>query len=299
MVPLGSHVTEKLDQLGISPEVLGDRLGRLQRAPINALTHLSAAYAQAAAPRSDRFSAEVHDERVGIAPAWTNPPPSEAMADRGRYIHRTYHRQRVPLHPTARTLDGLDGPRRRGTAMVRRLHRDPILRRSFEHATALQVVRDGRLDGTVSVSAMTASGRSETPLASPALSGNLYDFLGAMDSAILEYAKKLGVYSSSSPDAFFGEGDDLLLYGKGQSYGVPSPSTTGVFGMSRPGAQHQNHQGSEFPAPETGDQAQGVDTHVMQLKRMMDKRSQMYDIVRTVFDKYHQAASTAIGNMKA
>ena len=297
MVPLGNHVTEQLNQLGISPEVLGDRLGRLHRAPINALTHLSAAYAQAAAPRSDRFSAEIHDGRVGIAPAWSNPSPSEAMADRGRYIHRTYHRQRVPLHPTARTLDGLRGPGRRGAAMVRRLHRDPIMRRSFEHSTALEVVRDGRLDGTVSVCAMTASGRSATPLASPAISGNLYGFLGAMDAAIIEYAKELGVYSSSSPDAFFGEGDDLMMYGKGgQTYGVPSPSTTGVFGLRR---SDDREAGDEFPPPENGDQAQGLDTHVMQLKRMMDKRSQMYDIVRTVFDKYNQAANTSIGNMKA
>lgn len=288
MVPLGSQVTEQLNRLGIAPEVLQGRLGQLQRAPVHALSNLSAAYAQASSvPGAGKFGLDVSDERVGIAPAWSNPAPSEALRTRARFIHRTYHRERVPAHPSARALSALTGRRRRGALMVRRLHRDPVVRQAFEKSTALQVVRDGRMDGTVSVAAMSA-GRSATPLVPGGGSNNLYSFLGAMDAAIIEQSKKLGVYASSDPDVFFGDGRDLDLYGKGTQYGVPSPSTTGVFGMS-----------DRNPAPATGDQSMGMDTRVMQLKRMMDKRNQMYDIVRTVFDKYNEAARTSIGNMKA
>ena len=290
MIPLGSQVTEQLNKLGVSPELLQDRIGQLHQAPINALSHLSAAYAQAASKSTSKYSADVNDARVGIAPAWSNPAPMEAMSDRARFIVQNYFRERVPLHPSARKLDDLkQGRRRRGAAMVRRLHRDPAMRKSFEHSTALEVVKDGRLDGTVTVSAMTA-GRSATPL-SPGLTGNLYSFLGAMDTAVLDYAKQLGVYSSSSPDAFFGSGETLDLYGKGSQYGVSSPSTTGVFGMSGPG--------TVGGTPTTGDQSSGLDTKIMQLQRMMTKRTEMYDAVRTVFDKYNESARTSINNMKA
>ena len=296
MVPLGSQVTEQLNKLGISPEVLQDRLGRLQQAPVGALSNLSAAYLQASwRPGADKFGTDVADERVGIAPAWSNPTPDETLQQRARYVYRTYHRDRVRAHPTARNMSGLTGRRRQGALMVRRLHRDPVLRQSFERSSALQVVRDGRMDGTVSVAAMS-SGRSATPLY-PGNTNNLYGFLGAMDAAIVEYSKTLGVYSSSNPEAFFGEGRDLDLYGKGSQYGVPSPSTTGVFGMTTPGSSPV--ASSPTPAPVNGDQSPGLDTQVMHLKRMMDKRSQMYEIVRTVFDKYNESARTSINNLKA
>lgn len=292
MVPLGSQVTEQLNQLGIAPELLQARLGQLEGAPVNALSHLSAAYAEAAwSTRADKFRSEVNDARVGMAPAWSNPPPREMMQTRARYIYRTYHRDLVPRHASAAAMTGLTGRNRTGTMMVRRLHRDPVLRASVERATALNIVRDGRMDGRVSVSAMTTGAQSAGLPGLPGASSNLYGFLGAMDAAIIEKSKKLGVYSSSDPEVFFGEGRDLDLFGKGSQYGVPSPSRTGVFGFT-------TNDGRPI-APPTGDQSMGLDTQVMELKRMMDKRSQMYDIVRTIFDKYNESARTSINNMKA
>ncbi|MEM7675278.1 MAG: hypothetical protein AAF449_04650 [Myxococcota bacterium] len=291
MVPLGNQVTEQLNKLGIAPELLQSRLSGLQKAPVDALSHLSAAYAQTAlASGVGKFGPEVSDSRVGMSPAWSNPPPMEAMRERARYVYRTYHRDQVPLHASARDMGGLVGRQRRGTMMVRKLHRDPVTRQSFERSTSLQVVRDGRMDGRVSVSPMTSNTKSAP---SSPIPNNLFGFLSAMDTAIIEYAKELGVYSSSTPEAFLGEGRDLdmLSGGKGSQYGVPSPSTTGVFGMSGSGQPN--------PAPVNGDQSQGLDTRILQLKRMMDKRSQMIDIVRVTFDKYNESAKTAIGNMRA
>ncbi len=288
MVPLGSQVTEQLNKLGIAPELLQARLDRLAQAPLQALTNLSDAYAQASlATGVDKFGPDVTDARVGLAPAWHNPPPTEMMRARARFVHRTYHRDLAPRHASAGQLNALMGRQGRGAMMVRRLHRDPVMRQSFERATALQVVRDGRMDGAVTVSGMASGRSSNTPAALPG--NNLYSLLGAMDTAIVEQAQKLGVYASSDPEVFFGEGRDLDLFGKGSQYGVPSPSTTGVFGFTASGQ----------PAPATGDQSMGIDTRVMQLKRMMDKRSQMYDLVRTIFDKYNESARTSIGNMKA
>ena len=302
MVPLGNQVTDQLHQLGISPEIIEARLGRLQRAPVNALSHLSAAYAQAAAGSSaTQFGTDISDDRVGMAPAWSNLAPSEALQSRARYVFKTYHRPRVLRHPTATGMPGLEGRQRQGTMMVRRLHRDPVLRQAFERATALEVVRDGRMDGTVSVAAMTSTGGSTAASTAGYVPTTMYDFLGAMDTAILEQAQKLGVYASSDPEVFFGEGRDLDLFGKGSQYGVPSPSTTGVFGFGS-GATGLGGTGLDGTGPQTpegGDQSMGLDTRVMQLKRMMDKRSQMYDIVRTVFDKSNEAARTAINNLKA
>ena len=308
MVPLGSQVTEQLNQLGISPELLQSKLDQLQRTPLQALTNLSAAYAQAAwAPgagtAATKFGPEINDARVGLAPPWSNLDPMDALGTRARFIFKTYHRNRVPAHASAGGLEGLMGRTRNGAMMVRRLHRDPVLRQAFERSTALDVVRDGRTDGTVSVAAMSASARTGTTGPVPA---TLNDFLASMDTAILDYAKTLGVYSSTQPEVFFGEGRDLemipgLNEGKGGQFGE-SPSTSGVFGYGSGGAV--TGSGGPFgaggaPAPENGDQADGIDTRILQLKRMMDKRSQMYDLVRSVFDKYDESARTAISNMRA
>ena len=296
MVPLGNQVTEQLNQLGISPELLQSRLGRLERAPINALSHLSAAYAQAAlSTGGDKFAAEVQDGRVGMAPAWSNLSPHEAMQTRARFVHKTYHRVRVPRHASAGNMSALTGRHQRGALMVRRLHRDPVMRQAFERSTSLQVVRDGRMDGRVSVAAMQA-GQGQPSGPSGGIPNNLFGFLTAMETAVLEQAQKLGVYSSTDPEVFFGEGRDLDLYGKGSHYGVSSPSTTGVFGFSN-SANIGTASGNV--APPTGDQSAGLDTQVMQLKRSMDKMMQMYDLVRTVFDKYNESAKTSIGNMRA
>ncbi|MEL7371666.1 MAG: hypothetical protein AAFN74_22270 [Myxococcota bacterium] len=295
MVPLGSQVTEQLNKLGIAPELLQSRLSGLQKAPVDALSNLSAAYAQTASTSSvSKFGPDVSDNRVGMSPAWSNPPPKEAMRERARYIYRTYHRDQVPLHASARDMSGLVGRQRRGAMMVRKLHRDPATRRSFEHATALQVVRDGRMDGRVSVSAMTAPSQSSS---SSRIPNNLFGMLSAMDTEILNYAKELGVYSSSAPEAFMGDGRslDMLTGGAGNQFGVPSPSTSGVFGMTGVGGTSSGPN----PAPVNGDQSQGLDTRILQLRRMMDKKSQMIDIVRTTFDKGNEAAKTAIGNMRA
>ncbi len=299
MVPLGSQVTEQLNKLGVSPELLQSNLDQLRRAPLPALSNLSAAYAQAAwAPGAGtvatKFGPEVNDARVGLAPPWSNLEPTQALGSRARYIFKTYHRDRVPMHPTAKSLDGMVGQSRNGALMVRRLHRDPVLRQAFEHTTALNVVRDGRMDGTVSVAAMT--GYRPTGPSAP-VPTTLNDFLAAMDTAILDYSKTLGVYSSSQPEVFFGEGKDLDMVGKGGQLGS-SPSTSGVFGLTG-GTGSAGAVTGSLPPPENGDQALGIDTRIMQLKRMMDKRSQMYDLVRSVFDKYNEAAKTAINNMRA
>ncbi len=47
-----------------------------------------------------------------------------------------------------------------------------------------------------------------------------------------------------------------------------------------------------LPAAAAGDGS--VDEGTLRLKRLMDKREQMYDIYNKMYDKYNQAARTAV-----
>ena len=55
--------------------------------------------------------------------------------------------------------------------------------------------------------------------------------------------------------------------------------------------------GMGFPASQLGgpsNASPSVDVETMKLKRMIDKRSQMFDILRSIIDKYNETAKNII-----
>ena len=55
--------------------------------------------------------------------------------------------------------------------------------------------------------------------------------------------------------------------------------------------------GLGFPASQLGGPANAspsVDVETMKLKRMIDKRNQMFDILRSIIDKYNETAKNII-----
>jgi len=76
--------------------------------------------------------------------------------------------------------------------------------------------------------------------------------------------------------------------------GMGSPGTG--FGMSSAGMAGIG-TGMGFPAPQLGGPASSqpsMDVETMKLKRMIDKRSQMFDILRSIIDKYNETAKNII-----
>ena len=66
--------------------------------------------------------------------------------------------------------------------------------------------------------------------------------------------------------------------GKGK---IGNPSNTGPFGQL---------SGS-------GNQSPSIDVETMKLKRLIDKRSQMFDMLRQIIDKYNETAKNMIQSM--
>ena len=287
MVALGNRVSEQLARLGIPAEQVGAQLGSLSPAKLAALSSdLNVAFgAQALA--TNKFAGDVQDSRWNIASALSNPTPRESLRDRGVFARGTYYQARTPRHPSARSpFEGLLGKyTKTGTIMARKLHMDAAARQSFEKQSALTVVRDGRADGAVSVSAMTSSG----PASSGGTPQSFWDMFNAMDQAVLAEAARLGSAASAGAELYGSTG------GVGSS-GAPS----GYLGGLSSGQDAYFGSSSTYLNGTSDSDSQGsTDEQVLVVKRMMDKRNQMYDLFKSVLDKHNESAKTAIGNMRA
>lgn len=287
MVALGNRVSEQLARLGIPAEQVGAQLGSLSTAKLAALSSNLQVALGVQALSTNKFAGDVQDSRWNIAPALYNPTPQESMRDRGVYARRTYFREQVAKHASAQDpFRGLlNKYTKTGAIMARKLETDAATRQSFERQTALTVVPDGRSDGAVSVSAMTSSGSSS---GSSGVPQTFWDMFNAMDQAVLQEAGRLGSAASAGAE----------LYGSSSGYGS-SPS--GYVGGISSGAEGYFGSSSTYlSGTSSDDSSQGsTDEQVLVVKRMMDKRNQMYDLFKSVLDKHNESAKTAIGNMRA
>lgn len=292
MVALGNRVSEQLSRLGIPAEMMGAQLGNLSPAKLAALSNDLRVSFGAAALAGNKFMGETQDARWNIAPALYNPTPKESARDRGAYIRPSYYRARAPRHETARDpFPGLlNKYTKRGVIMSRMLHRDPVAKKAFERQAGLQIIPDGRTDGAVSVavSAMNAGGSSGVP-SGGGVPASFWDLFMQMDQSVMAEAARLGNIATAGADIY-----GTTAYATG---GNPGGYYGGMGGSGAGGTDGYFASGGFSP---TGENSVGsTDEQVLVIKRMMDKRNQMYDLFKNVLDKHNESAKTAIGNMRA
>jgi hypothetical protein len=289
MVALGNRVSEQLARLGIPAELVGAQLGNLSPAKLAALSsNLNVAFG-AQALSTNKFAGDVQDSRWNIAGALSNPTPRESLKDRGVYARRSYFQNRTPRHESAREpFSGLlNKYTKTGALMARKLQADEAARQTFERRTALTVVQDGRADGAVSVSAMTSNGSSSSP--SGGVPQTFWDMFMAMDQAVMNEAARLGSQGAASSE----------LYGASGSSGGYNNSPSGYLGgLSADGDAYFGSSATYLNGTDA-DSEGSTDEQVLVVKRMMDKRNQMYDLFKSVLEKHNESAKTAIGNMRA
>ncbi len=286
MVALGNRVSEQLSRLGIPAEMVGAQLGHLSTTKLTALSNdLQVSFGKTALA-ANKFMGETQDARWNIAPALTNPTPKDSMKDRGRLIGGTYSRNAAMRHSSSKNpFPGLMNKySKQGVIMSRMLNRDSVARGRFEKQAALTVVTDGRTDGAVAVHAMNTGGSTS----SGGVPGSAWDMFAAMDEAILREAAKMGNVASAGAE-IYGSSD----YGNGSQ-------PAGYFGGMGDAGSNTFSNGSFTSTTEgsTGNTG-SMDEQSLVIKRMMDKRNQMYDLFKNVLDKHNESAKTAIGNMRA
>ena len=288
MVALGNRVSEQLSRLGIPAEMMGAQLGNLSAAKLAALSSdLQVSFGQASLS-TNKFMGGIQDARWNIAPPLHNPTPRESAKERGGYVRGSYFKARAQRHGSSRDpFPGLLNKfTKTGVIMSRKLTRDRVARQAFEKQAALTIVPDGRTDGAVSVS--THAMTSGSAPSSGGVPQNAWDLFAAMDEAVMAEAAKLGSIAVAGADIY---GSSAYL---DQTSGR---SPAGYMG----GMGDNTFSGSSFVTDDSQNASTtgSTDEQVLVIKRMMDKRNQMYDLFKNVLDKHNESAKTAINNMRA
>lgn len=307
MITFGNKVTEQLTRLGVPIDQLGAQLsGLTDPAPLLALGELSVGYGQAALSQN-RFSRELRDGRVDVQEAWANLPPSEAKAQRARFIAPAYAAsagaQAAIAGDTQAVRAALRPDRQAGLGAARALERDGVLRAAFEKKSALSVQLDGRGDGVISVAPARRRTTASAMSAGPDMSG-IYAALARMDAAVSSQAAKIGHMNAA--DQATGTTNGQGAKGAGSAKGKTQASVwadTDVAGLPyyRAGGSEDLFRETTSTGRQQYSQGSGtsIDVQTMELKRMIDKRTQMYNLISQILSKYNQAAKNAVNNMKA
>lgn len=294
-----------LGRLGVSAEVVDRRL--LSRVPLRTLQNLGVAYGAALA-EANKFSKDVSDGRIEIPPFGYNSPPRDALRQLRKTVGRTYWRAPgEPRHPTHGALmQGLMNPRTsRGVKLGRLLHGSEAVRRTFEKTAGAKVVLDGRNDGKVSLrvpqAGVTTSAMTGAPVGPPSRE-RINELLAAMDAAVLEQAQKLRPGNSGGTFTELGKGNllgpSLTSSSEGEDEEGGTQSTASALdGLGYTPGGVPIGPGNPINQPDA--RIESVDVGTLHLKRLMDKRDQMYDLFRQVNDKHNQSANTAVNNLKA
>lgn len=332
MVVLGTQIREQFGKLGVAPEALDAQLGQLSSEQLGKLGQLSklgtAQVDVRSAQRTNRFSAELKDGRSSIAKPFANLTPTQALEERAAYLSGTYGTESSPKHASAdSSLSNLLHPRRsQATKTNIALEQRPELRERVGTAVGALIVDDGRTDGVISVqrntastsSAMTSSSSVSAPIAQPTQSygtDNMWSIMMAMDQAILNEAARLGLGQSAGLVSSTGaagstttdyldamglwsltpdEGDVTEWMGFGQSSSTASTSS----GMTSSALTSTSSTNTATGTTGTEDDAGSLDVQIMQLKRMIDKKTQMMELYSQSMSKYNQSANNIITNMK-
>lgn len=285
MVALGNRVSEQLSRLGIPAEAMGAQLQGLSTEKLSALSGGLQVALGTGEVQSNKFLGDIQDSRWNIAPALHNPTPKASLQDRASYIRGSYFRPRVRRHASAQNpFPGLlNRFTKDGVIVGRKLQRDRAARATFERNAQLRFVPDGRTDGAVSVHAMNGGGGG-----SPGAGmSSFYDMFQAMDQAVMAEAARLGNVAMAGAE----------MYGDPAYNAVPGPA--GYFGgMGGDGQFGSSTFGGGY-GESMGIDGESTDELVFRIKRMMDKRNQLYDLFKNVLDKHNESAKTAIGNLRA
>ncbi len=104
---VGNVINNWVQTLGEPAQVIGERVGELDRAPLQALKSLSVAYSHAATA-TNKFGRATLDSRVDIPPFGLNPEPSAAMTSRRPTVGGTYYNPDKPeIHSSLKMLSAL------------------------------------------------------------------------------------------------------------------------------------------------------------------------------------------------
>lgn len=308
MAHLGTRITEQMTRLGFPVERLGQELAELSKTlPPALLEQLSVGYGQAALAKN-RFSKDLEDARVNLPKAFFNPSPADLPKLRRLAVAPSYTAlagSQPELDPNLE-LDALLKAGSGAVRMMRALEQDAVLREAFEKKAGFAVQLDGRRDGRLS--AASAGSKSFTPKSTPASASvtkshamtaapgrpAIEEALMAMDAMITQEARRVGAHQQAAGGQAGqgGAGIDPDLAG------LPFYGTAGQLDpVFAPGGLGGGEVGATGATAAAGDGS--VDIRMMRLKRMMDKRNQMYDAVRAIFDKWNEATKNAINNMRA
>lgn len=271
---------------------------------------------------SNQFTAQVRDGRVDIPPAGFNPPPPAVLASGGRSVAAQFYStpwagRSTPTSPEG-LWAGLMHPRRtRGVQMARLVGHTPVVAQALA-PTLGGPVQPGTAPHRIAVTRPAQAG------ATNGAPNTIYDAMMAMDQAILDKAKELGLYQSSggltpgaqaSPQTRLAGAPPWAQHAfQPQQGALPVETSMGLLWPSAgpdalwpPAAATVSalRHGAASATPESmpmgPGQANGsaVDVAVMQLKRMQDKREQLVTLHKNAFKAYVDASRTATDNMRA
>lgn len=288
MVEIRKELNDLAQRLGATADAIQNQVATLGSSPLAALKQLGLVYG-AEGLEGNKFAQRVSDSRAEIAPPLHNPRPQDRLAVLNQFLRETYFVRRPEAHASSEDpfVGLLTRRRSEGAKLGRLVQNNESVRAAVGRKVGGEVLADGRTDGVISVStsAMTAAGSNEASFSNFPPSQNIYDLFVAMDQAILMEAAKLGKLQTGgarTPGA-------RVMGGKGSLEGMigQGTSVSGLLGDS-----------PEATADEL-DASGSIDVGTLNLKRMIDKRDQMMNAVKNVFEKWNMAAKTAIDNAKA
>lgn len=318
MVKVDARLGELFGQLGISSQSISDHARRLSD---QRLAKLEASYAQSiGAPKF----LEAANQPGGMALFGYMPPPDEVKARVAAMVGGLFGRGDIfAPHPSIENPLELAFSRRRRRALImnRRVEQDASFRERLGPHVGGKVIAHGRHDGGLTVQRMRSHGASTgqatpgAPYGNPYAAGtNVYDLFMMLDAAVLGQAANMGSYESGV--SWLNLHDDMPGWGSSgyqgagyNQYGMssrrPDPLEHGGTLMD-PDAALQNARrqpSTRLASPAFSAQPENPDSTsdlaTMRLQRLMTKRSQMYDLYKTIYEKYNQGAKTAIDNMRA
>lgn len=301
---IGNRTHDLLRGLDVPVEVLDRRVRELAKSSLSSLQALGHAYQRVAIDlEPNKFGGKINDARIDYPPFGYNPAPSSALGPLRPLLTKTYHQSRDPQHASRGDLFArLLHPRTRHSARIARLlFTSSAVRAAFERRASGVLVVDGRYDGKITMrdGPVETSKSAFTAPPAPPSSALVYELLRAMDQAVLEQAAAMRPGNGS-----------FVELGKGSLFAPSgaSDSSRGLDGSNDGDPEGEEDDGewaslgmSTIPPPlGTPDGAiSSVDLGTLKLKRLIDKRDQMYDLYRQTFNKHDQTAKTAIDALRA
>jgi hypothetical protein len=260
-------------------------VGQLQEGSLDKLKRLRSAYTVPTAALTKYQAAA--DRTSDMPPFGWNPAPRDALSSLAPSAGSTYYQEEIAEHRTAKDPYSalLDRFTKRGQILAMAIHRRNDLRMSVERIAVGRVLPDGRNDGTITIE----TGRRSREQSSAMVGQRLEEMADKVPPELLK--QFLELYSSQSSFGPFGlftngmDGEDFSgsfdssnLDGSGSDYGSGSSSGGGIGNF---------------------DQSSGLDTEILKLKRMIDKKTHATELYSQTLTAYNNSAKNIIEKMRA